>query len=216
MSERATADARLDAARGGKGAAAQAAVAPSVVQMRTQLDQLAAQIQAQQAHLGSAHPEAQGLARQYAEGQRALAAEVARVVASIEAEQRAASDRVEALERNLRDTQRAADQSARDQIPLNAMTRDLDAARAQLNAVLEGIQQTAQQTAIEFPEAHEITQALPPEQPSWPHKGMTMAMTTAAGVALALMLVYLLHDRPAVFRPGSRSPQARARSPPDP
>jgi succinoglycan biosynthesis transport protein ExoP len=41
QSERAAANARLDAARGKQGAEAQAAVAPSVVQMRAQLDQLA-------------------------------------------------------------------------------------------------------------------------------------------------------------------------------
>ncbi len=192
LGERASADARLDAARGGKGAAAQAAVAPSVVQARAQQDQLAAQIQSQQARLGSAHPEAQGLARQHAEGQRALAAEVARVVASIEAEQRAASDRVTTLELNLHEAQRAADQTARDSIPLNAMTRDLDAARSQLSAVLEAIQQTAHQTSIEFPEAHEITQALPPAQPSYPRTAQDMAAAAAAGVFLGLLLVYVM------------------------
>ena len=192
LGERAAADARLDAARGGKGASAQAAVAPSVVQLRAQQDQLAAQIQSQQARLGAAHPEAQGLARQFAEGQRALTAEAGRVVASIEAEQRAASDRVTTLERNLHEAQQAADQAARDSIPLNAMTRDLDAARSQLNAVLEAVQQTAHQTSIEFPEAHEITQALPPSQPSYPRKAQTIAAAAAAGVFLGLLLVYVL------------------------
>ncbi len=52
---------------------------------------------------------------------------------------------------------RAADKA---QIPLNAMTRDLDAARGQLQAVLDRIQQTAQQAAVESSEAHEISQAI--------------------------------------------------------
>ncbi len=99
--QQAGADARLDAARGRRGAGAQAAVAPSVVQLRAQQDRLAAQIQAQQGRLGSAHPEAQGLNRQFAEGQRALSAETARVVAATEADQHAATERVEALETNL-------------------------------------------------------------------------------------------------------------------
>ena len=59
------AEAKLDAARGNAGAAAQAAIAPSVVQLRAQQDQISAQIQAQQGRLGPNHPEALGLQRQY-------------------------------------------------------------------------------------------------------------------------------------------------------
>jgi succinoglycan biosynthesis transport protein ExoP len=187
------ADGKLDAARGQKGAAAQAAVAPSVVQLRAQQDRLAAQIQAEQGRLGSAHPEAVGLSRQFAEGQRALTAETARVVAAIEADQHAAAERVRSLDSSLHAAETAAEHSAREQIPLNAMTRDLDAARAQLQAVLERIQQTAHQTSIEFPEAHEISLAIPPDRPSAPKSLQTMAAASAAGVFLGLLLVYLLH-----------------------
>jgi uncharacterized protein involved in exopolysaccharide biosynthesis len=92
--EQAGADGKLDAARGQRGAAAQAAVAASVVQLRAQQDRLAAQLQAVQGRLGGAHPEVQGLSRQLGEGQRALAAETARVVAAIEADHHAAAERV--------------------------------------------------------------------------------------------------------------------------
>jgi capsular exopolysaccharide synthesis family protein len=201
--QQAGADGKLDAARGQKGAAAQAAVAPSVVQLRAQQDRLAAQIQAEQGRLGSAHPEALGLSRQFAEGQRALAAETARVVAAIEADQHAAAERVHSLESNLHAAEEAAEHSARDQIPLNAMTRDLDAARAQLQAVLERIQQTTHQTSIEFPEAHEISRAIPPDRPSAPKMLQTMAAASAAGVFLGLMLVYLLDLHDETVRSGS-------------
>ena len=79
-------------------AEAQAAVAPSVVQLRAQLEQLAGQMQAQRTRLGSAHPEVQSLNRQFADGQRALSADIARVVAATEAEQHAASEQVMTLE----------------------------------------------------------------------------------------------------------------------
>jgi capsular exopolysaccharide synthesis family protein len=200
--QQAGADGRLDAARGQKGAAAQAAVAPSVVQLRAQQDRLAAQIQAEQGRLGSAHPEALGLSRQFNEGQRALAAETARVVASIEADQHAAAERVRSLESNLHASEEAAERSAREQIPLNAMTRDLDAARAQLQAVLERIQQTTHQASIEFPEAHEISGAIPPDRPSAPKTLQTMAAAGAAGIFLGLLLVYLLHLNDRTVRSG--------------
>jgi capsular exopolysaccharide synthesis family protein len=189
----ANAEARLDAARGRAGAAAQAAIAPSVVQLRAQQDQLMAQLQGQSGRLGANHPDAESLRRQYAEAQRGVAAEVDRVVAATEADLRAAQERVAALEQNLRNAQQDADRNAQAQVSLNAMMRDVEASRAQLQAVLERIQQTVQQAAIESSEAHEISQALPPEFPSFPRTGPMLAGAVAAGIALGLLLVYVLH-----------------------
>jgi uncharacterized protein involved in exopolysaccharide biosynthesis len=152
--ELASADAKLDAARGRAGAGALAAIAPSVVQLRAQQDQLTGQLEAQQSRLGANHPEAESLRRQLADIQRAVAAETGRVVAATEADQRAATERVSALEQDLRNAQQQADRAAQAQIPLNAIMRDAEAARGQLQAVLDSMQQTAQQAAIETSEAH--------------------------------------------------------------
>jgi capsular exopolysaccharide synthesis family protein len=59
--------------------------------------------------------------------------------------------------------------------------------------MLERIQQTAQQHALETSEAHEISLALPPRQPSWPRPLPMMVAAAAGGVLLGLMLVHLLH-----------------------
>jgi polysaccharide biosynthesis transport protein len=192
-SELANADARLDAARGRAGAAAQAAISPSVVQLRAQQDLLTAQLQGQQARLGPRHPEAESLHRQLAEVQRTVAAEEQRVIAATEADVRAARERVASLEQNLQKAQAEEDRNAQAQIPLNAMIRDVEASRSQLQAVLERIQQTAQQAAIETPDAHEISQALPPDEPTWPRTVPMLAAAGAAGVLLGLVLVYVLH-----------------------
>ena len=193
QSARAAANARLDAARGKAGASAQAAVAPSVVQLRAQVEQFAGQMQAQRSRLGTAHPEVQSLSQQYADSQRALNAEIARVVAATEADQHAATEQVTALEAVLNQAKAAAQNDNRAQIPLNAMTRDLDAARGQLQAVLDRIQQTAQQLSIESSEAHEISEALPPNDPTSPRTGPVMAASVVLAVFLGSVLVYLLH-----------------------
>jgi capsular exopolysaccharide synthesis family protein len=192
QSERAAANGRLDAARGKIGAQAQAAVAPSVTQLRAQQEQLAGQINALRTRLGSAHPDVQSLVHQYADGQRALNAEIARVVAATAAEQHAATDRVQTLQSVLDQEKTAAEKSARERIPLDAMARDLDAARAQLQAVLGSILQTAQQGSVESSEAHEISQAIPPEYPSYPRTVQTMAASVAASIFLGLLLIYVL------------------------
>jgi capsular exopolysaccharide synthesis family protein len=200
--ERAAADARLDAARGNAGAQAQASIAPSVVSMRAQLDQLAAAVQARSTRLGSAHPEAQALGREYQEARRALSAEIARVVASIEAEQHAATEREAALAEMLKTAETSAEHENRAYIPLNAMQRDLDAARAQLQGVLERIEQTAQQAAVESSEGHEISYALPPDQPSSPRYVQATAASIAAAGFLGLILVYVLHLLDGTVRSG--------------
>jgi polysaccharide biosynthesis transport protein len=202
QSERATATARLDAARGRAGAEAQAAIAASVVQLRAQVEQLAGQIQALRSRLGSEHPELRGLNQQYADGQRALAAEIARVVAATEAEQHAATERVESLEGILLNAKTAARDAEKAQIPLNAMTRDLEAAGGQLQAVLERIQQTAQQAAVESSEAHEISLAIPPERASTPRPMQTMAGAMAAAIVLGLLMVYILQLTDSTLRSG--------------
>lgn len=198
----AIADARLDAARGKAGVEAQAAIATSVVTLRANLEQLTSQLQAQTARLGPNHPELASSRRQVEQARRAVDGEIARVVAATAQERRAASDRVTLLEANLSNARQEADDEAKAQIPLNAMERDAAAARAQLQAVLERIQQTAQQHALETSEAHEISLALPPRHPSWPRPLPTMAAGVAAGVLLGLVLVHLLHLTDATMHSG--------------
>jgi capsular exopolysaccharide synthesis family protein len=189
----ATADARLDAARGKAGVEAPAAIAASVVPLRTNLEQLTAQLQAQTGRLGTNHPELQSSRRQVDQARRAVEAEIARVVAATVQDRHAAYDRVTLLEDNLRNARKEADAEAKAQIPLNGMERDAAASRVQLQVVLERIQQTAQQHALETSEAHEISLALAPRRPSWPRPTPMMIAAAAAGILLGLMLVYLLH-----------------------
>jgi capsular exopolysaccharide synthesis family protein len=200
--ELARAEARLDAARGKAGAAAQAAIAPSVVQLRVQQDQISAQLEAQRGRLAANHPELVSLQRQLAEAQRAVNSETARVVAATDADLRAARERVSVLTQDLQRAREEADRVAEARIPLNALMRDAEAARNQLQAVLERIQQTAQQAALETPEAHEISPAVPPGSPSWPRTRQMMAAATASGLFLGLLLAYVLELSDTSLRSG--------------
>ena len=193
---------RLDAARGHAGATAQAAVAPSVVQLRAQQAQLSGQLQSLLSRLGPSHPEVLAARNQLAEAQSTLAAEIVRVVAATEAEERADRERVTSLERNLADARAQVVRDASAQIPLNAMQRDVEASRTQLQAVLDRLQQISQQEAIESPDAHEISFALPPTSPSSPRIGFDMAGIIAAAVPFSLLLAYLFELGDGTFRSG--------------
>src|SRR5690606_3671863 len=82
------------------------------------------------------------------------------------------------------------------------MLRDVEVARSQLRSVLEGLQQTAQQAAVDTSEAHEISQALPPAQPSWPATGRLMLGSVALRCFLGLIAVYALHLTDATLNSG--------------
>ena len=203
--ELANAVGKLDAARGRAGATALAEVAPSVVQLRTQLDQFVAQSQAQQGRLGPNHPEARGMQQQIAEMRRSVAAEAGRVVAATEAEVRTARERVAALEQDLRDAQKTADHSAQAQVALDAMKREVAASRQSLEGVLDRMQQTVQQAVIQTTEAHEISQALPPSSPSWPRIVPMLIVAGAFGVFAGLLLVYVLELADTTLRSGENA-----------
>jgi capsular exopolysaccharide synthesis family protein len=199
----ASAEARLDAARGRQGASALAAIAPSVVQLRAQQDGLRAQLQGLNARLGANHPDVINLRQQVNETERAVGAETARVVAATAADAIAARQGVVTLEAELNTARQTVDRTAQAQIPLSAMQRDADAARDLLQATLGSIQQTAQQAAIETPDAHEVSLALPPESPSSPRVVPLMAGAGVFSVMLGVMLIYLAEISDRSLRSGA-------------
>jgi succinoglycan biosynthesis transport protein ExoP len=200
--ELAAAQGRLDAARGHAGASAQAAIAPSVVQARAQRDLVAGQLQAMLARAGPNYPAVAALRSQLADAQRSVDGEAGRMVGAAEAELRADRDRVAVLADALRQAQAAQDRNGEAQVALNAMQRDADAARTLLQSEQERLQQTAQQTAIETPDARVVSRALPPGEPSFPRSGPLLAAAAAFGVLFGLLLVYLLELTDATFRSG--------------
>ncbi|CAH2604434.1 Polysaccharide biosynthesis tyrosine autokinase [Rhodovastum atsumiense] len=200
--ELAQAEGKLDAARGGRGAQAQAAVAPSVVQMRTQMDTLNAQLQSLTSRLGSRHPDVLSLRNQIADLRQSVGNETTRVVAASDAEVRAARARVASLEQNLKLAQAEYDRKAQSQLPLNAMDRDLQASRTLLQTVLARIQQTQQQNAIEKPDARVISSALVPAEPSFPRMKILMPAAAVFGILFGLLVVYLLDVSDSTLRSG--------------
>jgi capsular exopolysaccharide synthesis family protein len=82
------------------------------------------------------------------------------------------------------------------------MLRNAEASRGLLQAVLERIQQTAQQPSVEAPDAHEISLALVPGRPSFPRTGPLMAAASAFGVLLGLLLVYVRELADGTFHSG--------------
>lgn len=206
----ANAEGRLATIRGQSGAEAEAAVAPSVVPLRTQEAKIAAELQGEDAQLGPNHPAVVSLRQQLAAARHAVAAETRRVAAATRADVRAARERVAELQRDLQAAELEADRHRKAEISLNAMARDMEASRQQLQDVLGRIQQTAQQAAIETSEAHEISEALPPASPSSPRVVPLMAVAVVSGMLFGLLLVYLLELADSTLHSGEDARAALA------
>ncbi len=190
-SDLAQAEGRLDAARAGAGAAAQAAVAPSVVEAQQQLDGLVAQLHSLLVRLGPNHPDVRAAQRGIEQAQHAVEAARARVVGATEAELGAARARVAALEQDLAQARTQSENQAEAQIPLREIERDLDASRTLLQSVLDRLQETRQQAAVESADARVLSLALPPAWPSFPRTAPTLAAAAVSGVVLGLLVAYL-------------------------
>ena len=188
----AAAQGRLDAARGAGPATAAAAVAPSVVALRQQRDATAAQLQSLLTRLGPRHPEVIALRRQLVQLDGDVGRETARVVAATQAAVASARQRVAVLEADLAQARVHIDRNAQAEIALNAMERDASASRTLLTSVLEGLQETQQQAAVEQADAHEVSLALPPAAPSFPRTAQLMAAAIGFGALFGLFVVYLL------------------------
>ncbi len=191
-SDLAQAEGRQDAARGGAGAAAQAAVAPSVVEAQQQADMLTAQLQTLLVRLGPKHPDVRAAERQIDEARQAVAAARARVIGATDAEVRAARARVASLEQDLAQARTQSESQGQAQVPLREMERDLDASRTLLQSVLDRLQETHQQAAVESADARELSLALPSTEPSFPRTRPTLAAAAAFGVLFGLLVAYLI------------------------
>ncbi len=201
-SELAQAEGRLDVARNGAGAAAQAAVAPSVVEAQQQADLLVTQLHSMLVRLGPNHPDVRAEQRQIEQAQRAVSAARERVVGATEAEVRAAQARVAMLEQELARARSRSESQGEAQIPLHEMERDLDASRTLLQSVLDRLQETHQQAAVESADARELSLALPPTEPSFPRTRPTLAAAAAFGVLFGLLVAYLMELADTTIKSG--------------
>ncbi|MDE2580345.1 MAG: polysaccharide biosynthesis tyrosine autokinase [Rhodospirillales bacterium] len=208
----AAAQGRFDAARGNGSPAAAAAVAPSVVALRRQRDATAARLQSVLTRLGPRHPVVIALRRQLAQLDDDVAAETARVVGATGAAVASAHQRVAAVLADLAAARAEVERNGRAEIALDAMARDAAASRSLLTSVLKRLQALQQQAAVEQPDAHEVSFALPPAVPSFPPTRPMLAAAAGFGVLFGLFVVYLLELGDSTL-PGGEAVRAALRLP---
>lgn len=199
----ATAEARLQAARGaGGGADLTALGAANLVAQRAARDEARRELDRLAATLGSGHPDVRSAASRLAAAERAVGAETGRVVQALDAEARATRARVQSLESSLREQEARLNRTQGAEIRINALERETEAARSLLRAVLERSQSTVSQTAIEKPDARILSPATVPGIPSFPKPTLFVAAAAMLGALFGLLLVWFLEQADSTIRTG--------------
>lgn len=163
----------------------------NLVALRLAEAEAAGKLDAALAHLGPHHPEVVALREQLASLRAAAGAEMAAVRSGVTGDADAAAGRLHSLQQALAGLQAAAGREAAAEGPLAAMRQDADATRALLQTLLARMDQTAQQTAIQTPDARILSAAEAPEKRSSPRAGLLLAATILAGLVLGGGLAWL-------------------------
>ena len=162
-----------------------------LVSMRLAEAEAAGKLDAALAHLGPHHPEVLALREQMATLQAAAGTEMAAVRAGVSGDAEAAAGRLQSLRQNLSLLKAEAAREAAAEVPLAAMRQDAEATRNLLQAVLSRMDQTAQQAAIQAPDARILSRAEPPVRPSSPRTGLLLAASLLAGLVLGATLAWV-------------------------
>lgn len=201
-------DARLSAAReltkSGSGDAfpevQRSPLIQAVVQQRVRLER---QISELSASLLPGHPRMQQLNADLAGLKKQIAAEVAKVVDSLEKESKAASLRVEAVQKDIATVKSRVVDTGPDEVKLRQLQTEAQAKRTELErlqAQFEANRVKADSRAIPV-EANIVSRARPASVPVFPRKGPFAALAAFAtllfGLALVITRALLTGARPA-------------------
>jgi succinoglycan biosynthesis transport protein ExoP len=182
--ELAGAQARRDAAGSGR-------LSENVVAMRLATVQAQGALDAARARLGPNHPVVRALQQQLAVLRAASGAESADVSAGVNADAQAAATRLSMLRGSLLAAQAQGAKEADAAVALQAMQQDADATRQLLQALLTRMEQSAQQEAIETPDARILSSAAPPTTSSSPKRGLLLAAAVLLGLVAGGGLAWL-------------------------
>ncbi len=198
----AMAQARLTSAADGDEAAANAAVAPSLLPLRKERADLLAQLRSLQDEYGPAYPDLISARTSLAAIDSEINGETAREYQATQAELAADKAQVATLSNALSAARAQSQTEDVESTPIRALEQRADAEKSLLSSVTMQADQLAQQSALTKPDARILSEASPPESPSSPHRLLLLLAASALGFCLGLLLAGLADALDTSFRSG--------------
>ncbi len=206
---KAEADARLHEAISMKGQGVQGSGPDSVPDvLKNPLIQSLKQQQAQAeatladlaAQYGPRHPMIVNARAQVADINGKISREMNHVIDGIRQEARTADARYAALQGDLNRLQTTMGGVNEKTIHLEALERDATVNRNLLEAMLSRLKETYGRQELQQADARLVSEAAPPELPSYPPKGLILALTGAAGLLLGALVALTRENVDRTFR----------------
>ena len=168
---------------------------PVVQNLQSQRAQASGQLATLQAKLGPKHPQVIKAKQTLVDIDEQIQAEIERVISSLKAQSTVAHTRTAAIAGSVLSSRGALAASNRENVGLEALQRDDDAARTIYEAFLARYKESIARQGDEQAEAHVISTAEAPFRPSAPNKKLDVLLALGLGLvggSIAVLLAELL------------------------
>ncbi|MDE2319764.1 MAG: formate--tetrahydrofolate ligase [Rhodospirillales bacterium] len=201
----AMAQARLNAAThaGGDAAAANAAIAPNLLPLRTQQAELAAQVRSLASEYGADYPPLVTARSQLAALTGQINAETAREMDAARAEMAADAAEVATLQTALAQARTQSQTEDEEAAPVRALEQRAEAGRDMLRAMTIQAGQLAQDASLTRPDARILSAAAMPAHPISRHAPLVLGASLMLGLCLGVLLAGLLDALDTSLRSGT-------------
>lgn len=154
--------------------------------------------------LGSEHIAAANLRNEMREYERLLFEELKRIGESYRSEYQIAKSRLDTLQENLKSMLDVTAGDNQTLVQLRELERESETYKALYQTFLTRYQEAIQQQSFPINDARVITAATAPLAPSWPKKGLVLALGVILGLGLGGGAAAFLEFRDRVFRTGEQ------------
>ncbi len=149
---------------------------------------------------GARHPQILNVRAERRELERRIEAEQQALVGTVEAEIQAARAREAALLRELEAIKAQSIAQSETEAGIQRLERAVEQARRQHETYLARQQSLADRIGVQRPDARLISEATPPQRPSFPQPAVVFGLFSAASLGTGLLLVFLLEQLDRGFR----------------
>lgn len=164
----------------------------TITQLRAQAAELSSKVADLQTKYGPKHPEVQRAERALADNQALIRDEINRQVSSLQAEDQVARQRVASLQGSLGQAKGTLIGNNAASVELTDLQRKADAASTLYDSLLNRAKQTSADQGSEQSDARIVSHAKIPNRPSFPNKGLNLALGLVLGLAGGVGSVFLM------------------------
>lgn len=207
--KRAEAEARLRQARrltdaGDIESAAEVLASPLIVDMRGREGEAERRIAELSDEYGERHPAMISARAELRDIRQRIAAEVAKIVISLENEVAVARVREGAIAGNVATLETTAANQGEAEVQVRSLEREAEAARSLFEQFLVRASETETQADIQRSDSRILARAEPPTEPAFPNPNVILPIAAGISLAIGIALAFLLEQFDSGYRSGEQ------------